>query len=227
MIRFLLGSLGIIYGAGCTITVYKLILMQKDNPFYWYFGMGFTSYFILWVIILRKKEAFWSIVEHELTHALVGFMFRKRVQALNARRNSGGSVRIEGGNLLIALAPYFLPLPAVLVALFLPILKAQFLPYLNTAVGFLYGSHMFPLFKEFHFDQPDIRNSGIILATILTITGNIFFLGIILATLNGNLSDLKAFLLQTFWASMAIFNMIVTYIYQQFVLENLNNPVNF
>jgi len=53
---------------------------------------------------------FLDTLEHELTHALVGYATFCPPVSLSASLKAGGEVELKGSNPLAALAPYFLPL---------------------------------------------------------------------------------------------------------------------
>src|SRR4051812_47244612 len=64
---------------------------------------------------LRKLDRddpfeFIDTLEHELTHALVGYLTLTPPVSLSANLKEGGEVELKGSNPLAALAPYFLPL---------------------------------------------------------------------------------------------------------------------
>lgn len=152
------------------------------------FLTGGIIFSVLWFTYFSKKGNFWSTLEHELTHALFALFFLKQVHSISASRKKGGLIRIEGGNALIALSPYFFPLactPVLLLKVFLPM---RFQIYMNFLLGFTYFFHLVNLFKEFHFEQSDIKSAGYIFSITLILFLNIFFLGIIFSMLlnNGN-----------------------------------------
>src|SRR5689334_11561497 len=73
---------------------------------------------LCWIVIylLLPKPMWVYIFGHELTHALWTWLFGGRVKKFKAS-SRGGHVIVTRSNFLIALAPYFFPLYAVLVVL--------------------------------------------------------------------------------------------------------------
>ena len=69
-----------------------------------------------WIVIflLLPKPMWLYVLGHELTHALWTWLFGGEVKKIKIT-SSGGHVVISKTNFLIALAPYFFPLYAVLV----------------------------------------------------------------------------------------------------------------
>ena len=84
------------------------------NPLALWFaaGLGFR---ILFAFVLRRLDRddpleFLDTLEHELTHALVGYATFCPPESLTASLKAGGEVQLRGSNPLAALAPYYLPL---------------------------------------------------------------------------------------------------------------------
>ena len=223
MRRFLTGTALVVWGIGCGYALAKLAIPLQHNDSFFFFLMGFGLYAVLWIFFLHRRDAFWSILEHEITHAVIAFMFRKQVRSLNARRARGGSVHLDGGNLIIALAPYFLPLPALVLAFLMPLVQHSYIQYFALALGFLYGFHFFPLLKELHFSQPDIRNSGILFSFISILAGNMFFLGIVLASLYGDWKQFWLFIYQSLIFTVDIVKNFGQFLYRRFVTEQFQN----
>ncbi len=176
-------------------------LFRHPTAFFAFLG-GNAAFLLIWFIYLSRREGFWSTLEHELTHALFAVLFLKKIRSLSASRHRGGTVTIEGGNAMIALAPYFFPLGALLVLLIKPLVQSQYQMYLNILLGFFYCFHLVHLFREFHPGQPDIQMSGRIFSFLFVAFMNLFFLGIILSMLPENgtvtLQFLKSGTAQTF-----------------------------
>src|SRR5437764_9912368 len=71
-----------------------------------------------WVVVylLLPKPMLVYVFGHELTHAVWTWLFGGRVKRFKAS-SQGGHVIVTKSNFLIALAPYFFPLYAILVVL--------------------------------------------------------------------------------------------------------------
>jgi hypothetical protein len=77
-------------------------------------GLGIVLWVVIFSFLPRPVRTY--VLAHELTHALWGSIFGARVSGLKVSKN-GGSVRVSEINWFTALAPYFFPFYAVLVAL--------------------------------------------------------------------------------------------------------------
>jgi len=68
------------------------------------------------IFLLLPKPMWVYVFGHELTHAIWTWLFGGRVKKFKAS-SQGGHVVVTRNNFIIALAPYFFPLYAVLVVL--------------------------------------------------------------------------------------------------------------
>lgn len=157
------------------------------------FGIGAFFYLMLWLFFFSKRGNFWSVFEHEVIHALFALLFFKKVHSFAATRKKGGMVEIEGGNFMIALAPYFFPLVSVLLIGVKPFLPYRYQWILNGLLGFTLMFHLVHLTNEFHPEQPDIQRTGKIFSVIVIIFFNIFFIGLCIAALDGRIAPMRGF----------------------------------
>ena len=166
------------------------------------FMAGCVGYVMLHVLVLARREPFWSIVEHELTHALFAVLLFKKVHAFAVRRGAGGQVEIQGDNFIIALSPYFFPLLTVAIILFKPALgpAQQWLP--NILMGFTLMFHLVHLVQEFHPDQPDLKKGGMIFSLAVVLFFNIFFIGLSLAAIDGQWAQMARYVELGLWESI-------------------------
>jgi hypothetical protein len=180
-------------------------------------GIGAGIFLILWTFYLSRRENFWSVVEHEFTHALFALIFLKRVRTLSANRNRGGLVQVEGGNWVIALAPYFFPLLSLFIILIKPIIFSSHQWILNLLLGFSLMFHYVYLFGEFHPSQPDLRESGLVFAIIIILFFNIFFIGLSISSLSGQWAELWDFINRGMNETGAIIKTIFKYLLEYLV----------
>lgn len=157
-------------------------------------GIGAVIFTLIWLIFLSRRESFWSVVEHELTHAVFALLFFKKVRTLNADRHRGGLVRVEGGNFIIALAPYFFPFLSVIIIILKPIILSNYQWILNALLGFTLTFHLLYLLNEFHPSQPDLRENGFLFSLIVVTFFNLFFIGLSLASLPGKWANMAGFI---------------------------------
>ncbi len=147
------------------------------------FLSGAAAFCLIWFLWLSRRPGFWSILEHELTHALFALLFLKRIHALRVQRRQGGAVTMESGNVVIALAPYFFPLLTACLLLLKPMVRPGLNLVWNALLGFSLAFHWVSLLQEFHPSQPDIRYAGLLTSLSTVVFFNLFFLGLTLAAL--------------------------------------------
>jgi hypothetical protein len=146
---------------------------------FWYFAtgvvlmLGWFSSGLLWNVFL-----YLYVLGHELTHILFIHLFRGRVTEWGVSLD-GGFVTTDKSNIIIALAPYFVPLwAAITVSGFA--LVGWFVDLSPVAVKTLYG--LIGFFWAFHLvwtlwmiprDQPDLRENGTFLSLMIIYLANI------------------------------------------------------
>jgi hypothetical protein len=103
-------------------------------------------------------------------------------------------ISIEGGNVVIALAPYIFPLAPTIALILLFILPAEFELYIFFLLGFAYQFHLINLAKEFHLGQSDLQKSGIFFSVIVILFSNLVYFGLMLSALEGKFSSFYQFI---------------------------------
>src|ERR1051325_5540169 len=100
---------------GAGLALWRVIKSSGEADTIWVAALSGVA---CWVVIylLLPKPMWVYVIGHELTHALWTWLFGGRVKKFKAS-GSGGHVVVTKSNFLIALAPYFFPLYAVLVVL--------------------------------------------------------------------------------------------------------------
>jgi hypothetical protein len=131
-------------------------------------GIAFRSAFAALLRRLGRDDPleFIDTLEHELTHALVGYLTFCPPVSLSASLKSGGEVELKGTNVLAVLAPYFLPLWSLLVMLLGLVVKPGMQPAWNHLLFFLLGCFLYRLFREFSWRQTDLHVYGFLFSTI-------------------------------------------------------------
>jgi len=141
-----------------------------------------------WLIIfLLLPTPMWLyVLGHELTHALWTWLFGGQVKKMKVK-SSGGHVVISKTNFLIALAPYFFPLYAVLVILVFALghlIWNWHQVYFHLAVGAAYAFHVTLTVHVLRTEQSDITGQGWLFSGVVIFLGNVgvLLLGIPLLT---------------------------------------------
>ncbi len=147
-------------GAGCWVVIYVLL----PSP--------------MWVYVFG----------HELTHALWTWLLGGRVNKFRATAN-GGHVVVSKSNFLIALAPYFFPLYAVMVVAFFAVGHRvwqwkNYLVWFHLLVGAAYAFHVTLTARILRTRQSDITQEGYLFSAVVIFLGNasVLLLGIPLLT---------------------------------------------
>lgn len=108
---------------------------------------------------------FIDTLEHELTHALIGYLTLTPPLSLSATLRSGGEVELKGSNPLAALAPYFLPLWCHVLLLVGFIARTGLQSAWNILLFFALGNFAYRLAKEYRWRQTDLHVYGFFFST--------------------------------------------------------------
>lgn len=134
---------------------------------------------VCWVVIyfLLPKPMWIYVFGHELTHAVWTWLCGGRVKKFKTS-STGGHVVITKSNFLIALAPYFFPLYAVIVVLiFLAghlIWNWQhFLLWFHLLLGAAYAFHVTLTCHVLQTRQTDITGQGYLFSAVIIFLGNL------------------------------------------------------
>jgi hypothetical protein len=132
-----------------------------------------------WVVIfLMLPKPMWIYVfGHEFTHALWTWLFGGQVKKMKVT-SSGGHVVISKTNFVIALAPYFFPVYAVIVIALFAIGHLiwdwhSYLVYFYIIVGAAYAFHVTLTFHVLQTRQSDITGQGWLFSGVVIFLGNV------------------------------------------------------
>ena len=144
-------------------------------PESWAFIAGACAYAV-WHR-LRPPEFLYAFV-HEFTHMAFALLTGKKVRSFEVNQGSG-KVGLSGTNPLITLAPYFFPLPTIVVLILGALLDWTFgYQEIRWAAAFLAGLtlclHVLMTLRALGASQPDIARGGRIFSWVF-----IFFLGLV------------------------------------------------
>ncbi|HKP96090.1 MAG TPA: hypothetical protein VJ385_10065, partial [Fibrobacteria bacterium] len=140
------------------------------HPLALWFAAG-LAFRILFAALMRRLGRddpleFIDTLEHELTHALVGYATFCPPVSLSASLKAGGEVELKGSNPLAALAPYFLPLWC-LAALALGLaVKPGMQSGWDHLLFFLLGGFGYRLSREYRWRQTDLHVYGFAFSTL-------------------------------------------------------------
>ena len=130
-----------------------------------------------WIVIFLflPKPMWLYVLGHELTHAVWTWLFGGAVKKMKIT-SSGGHVVISKTNFLIALAPYFFPLYAVIVIGVFAIghwLWRWPLVWFHLLVGAAYAFHVTLTFHVLQTRQSDITSQGCLFSGVVIFLGNV------------------------------------------------------
>jgi hypothetical protein len=150
----------------------------------------------LTVLWLLPKPTRLYVLEHEWTHALWAWLCGAQVKRIRARA-SGGQVTLSRSNFLIALAPYFFPLYAVLVMAAFAIgnLIWDWRPHVawfHLLLGAAYAFHLTFTVEALSAGQSDLAGQGYFFSAVIIWLGNVLGLLIGLSVLTAQVGVLTA-----------------------------------
>jgi len=197
-----------------------------------YLLLGFAFGTLIYYIIIRRND-FFSTFEHELTHAIVALFFFRKIDTFTATLGRGGYITHYGGfggefaDVLIGLAPYYLPTFTFISVLFAPIIPTELYPWFIAWIGFTLAYHTFSTAKETadNWDRrtfklltgqavkTDIGKAGYILSFFAIVCLNAIFHGLIFWILSKGLKSIIDWAVTTVSVSFNFYIPIALFIY--------------
>ena len=165
--------------AGAASALWMVLSRSGDADTIW---VAFLSGAACWVTIylLLPKPMWVYVLGHELTHVLWTWLFGGKVKKFKASA-SGGHVVVNKSNFVIALAPYFFPLYAILVVmLFLAGHSLwnwrHYVVWFHLLLGAAYAFHVTLNWHILKHNQSDITDQGYLFSVVIIFLGNIVVL---------------------------------------------------
>lgn len=145
-------------------------------------GAAFRALFRLALGRMGREDPleFIDSLEHELTHALMGYLTLSPPISLSATLQGGGEVQLKGSNPLAALAPYYLPLWCLLAVALGLVVRSATQGAWNALVFALLGSFAYRLLREFRWRQTDLHVYGFAFSLFAALNLLILAVGLIL-----------------------------------------------
>jgi len=177
IIRIIIGiclcPFSIALAIGIGKVVYKWNISNKDQ---FMFLLGFLSYLIIHIMLYRPIIL--HVMGHELTHAVIGWLFGGTLKSLHVS-DKGGSVKVDKSNFIITLAPYFFPIYTLMVLVIYFIVDVKFLPYIIFLLGFTFSFHIALTFHSLQQKQSDIKEYGNIFSFSFIIFMNLVIISLL------------------------------------------------
>lgn len=213
MILFLLAVPFLFYGfGGETLKIISKISLSNSRWFA--FLLGAAIFIPIHFVAKRLFYSAWcylEILEHELTHLLVGLLFLKIPVGIRVSAHAGGEVRQTGfgstGQTWVALAPYFLPTVSLAVLIFAYFAEIKTV-FLLGILGWTTAFHLVSNWGETSFRQPDLQNAGIFKTILILPVMNLICYGSVLAFVGGGRGGFGNFWVESFRNSFYLFGEI-------------------
>jgi len=211
LVLFLISSPFLLIGFGQE--VWEIIKnLSFRSPKVIAFTIGAGLFFPAWWIAKRFFLSSWqyfTTLEHECTHALVGLLFWKIPVSMRVSAWEGGEVRLRGGtNIWISLAPYFVPTLSFLIILVGLISGNLNSNYFYGVLGWTISFHLVTNWQEMSFRQPDLQKAGYISSILVLPVANLLTYGAIFNLVFGTKQSFFSFWLEGGETSWLAFKQI-------------------
>jgi hypothetical protein len=188
--KFLFGILLLPVCLGTAQALYRLI---ASAPFSDHVLLPMLAGAACWVVIflLLPKPMWIYVFGHELTHAVWTWVYGGQVKRFKAG-SDGGHVVTTKSNFVIALAPYFFPLYAILLVAIFFIgdlfwhWRHGYLMWFHLLLGAAYAFHVTLTWEILKTRQSDITSQGRLFSAVVIFLGNAFVLLIAIPMLTGH-----------------------------------------
>jgi hypothetical protein len=194
-LKLILGILLLPACAGAAAALGRVVSAAGNASLFWVALAGGAGCWLA-IYLLLPKPMWIYVFGHELTHALWTWVCGGRVKKFKAS-SKGGHVVITKTNFLIALAPYFFPLYAVMViAVFVAGHLiwdwSRHLPWFHFLLGAAYSFHLTLTWHILKTRQSDITDQGYLFSGVVIWIGNILVLLIGIPLLTARVGVLNA-----------------------------------
>jgi hypothetical protein len=194
-LKFILALLLLPVCAGAALTLRRVVATGGGAELTWVpFLAGAACWLVIYLMLPRPMWVY--VFGHELTHVLWTWLFGGEVKKFKATA-AGGHVVVTKTNFLIALAPYFFPLYAVLVVALFALGNLLWgwrhhLVWFHLSVGAAYAFHVTLTLQALRTEQTDITGQGYLFSAVVIFLGNVLvlLLGIPLLTARPDFSTL-------------------------------------
>lgn len=201
---FALALLPVCLGAGWALWLIFGALSTADKSAIWVaLAAGAGCWLAIYLLLPKPMWAY--VFGHELTHALWVWIMGGRVKKFSASAN-GGQVVVTKNNFLIALAPYFFPLYAVLVIVIFAAGRLvwgwrEYDVWFHLLLGAAYAFHLTLTFHILKGHQSDITDQGYLFSAVVIFLGNALVLLIAIPAITGVIPVAQAF---SWWAGCTL-----------------------
>lgn len=174
-IKFIIAVLLLPVCAGAALALGQVVRHNGGADTTWIPFLGGAA---CWCVIffLLPKPMWIYVFGHELTHALWTWLFGGEVKKMKVT-SKGGHVLISKTNFVIALAPYFFPLYAVIVIAVFALGNLVwnwhgYLVWFHLLLGAAYAFHVTLTGHVLQTQQSDITSQGYLFSAVVIFLGN-------------------------------------------------------
>jgi hypothetical protein len=181
---------------GAAIALWRVVSATGKADTAWVaFGSGAACWLVIYLLLPKPMLIY--VFGHELTHVLWAWAMGGRVKKFKASA-TGGQVVVTKTNFLIALAPYFFPVYAVLVVLVFLVLDHFWqwrwqIAWFHLLLGVAYMFHLTLTANALKSQQSDITDQGYLFSAVVIYLGNIIVLLIGIPLVTGQGEVIQAF----------------------------------
>jgi len=186
-------------------SAYEIVInsLDKTEVLIPLFAGGFAYLVTSRIIVGKKKQGWFSTLEHELTHAFFALITFHKVNGIQTTANQGGVIEIQNGNnWLIIISPYFFPTFSFFFIFLFSLVDAHNKWVTNFLLGCTVAYHLISTVHELHRHQTDLQQTGFVFATIFLPGANLICYGTILAFAINGTGEMMSFIknsLMIFW----------------------------
>ena len=195
IIKFIIGVVALPLAYGVTLAFYKnAILISELAKKLDYFIWGIVIYVILH--LLFYKPTYFYVLGHEAVHAGMAWIFGGKIKSFKVSED-GGAVKTDKSNFVIELAPYFIPIYAIIITAVYFVIASSYA--INGAlfvflIGFALAFHIISTIEIMKIKQPDIVKSGYFFSIIMVYVINIIVIALIFSLVFPGFSIKKFFI---------------------------------
>lgn len=195
ILKFIIGVVALPLAYGVTLAFYKnAILISELAKRLDYFTWGIVIYVILH--LLFYKPTYFYVLGHEAVHAGMAWIFGGKIKSFKVSED-GGAVKTDKSNFIIELAPYFIPIYAIIITAVYFVIASSYA--INGAlfvflIGFALAFHIISTIEIMKIRQPDIVKSGYFFSIIMVYVINIIVIALIFSLVFPGFSIKKFFL---------------------------------
>ena len=195
IIKFIIGVIALPLAYGVTLAFYKnSILISELADKLDYFIWGIVIYVILH--LLFYKPTYFYVLGHEAVHAGMAWIFGGKIKSFKVSED-GGAVKTDKSNFVIELAPYFIPIYAIIITAVYFVIASSYA--INSTlfiflIGFALAFHIISTIEIMKIKQPDIVKSGYFFSIIMVYVINIIVIALIFSLVFPGFSIKKFFI---------------------------------